>query len=229
MEPVAIYHTNLKGKFGLPRQGTVDSALQGQIILEPEFHNPDALRGLTDFSHIWLIWEFSEVLEKRKGQPYKFQPTVRPPRLGGNRRMGVFATRSPNRPNPIGISAVQLLGVDLNTPQGPVIRVAGCDLMDGTPILDIKPYIPYSDSIPDAAEGFTASLSDLTLQVIFPSELLAKIPEANRDELKNILSHDPRPQYQDDPERIYGLTYLNFNVRFRISGGSLTVVEVTEL
>lgn len=197
MKPVAILHTNLKGKFGLPRQGTVNPGLRSTVVLEPEYRNPDAFRGLSDFSHIWLIWEFSDVIAKREQakEPYTFSPTVRPPRLGGNRRLGVFATRSPNRPNPIGISAVKLEEVRLEGPDGPTLVVSGADLMDGTPILDIKPYIPYSDSIPNAAEGFTAGLSDLSLHVEFPKPLLNRVPEENREELLGILSHDPRPQY----------------------------------
>ncbi|MGN0446593.1 MAG: tRNA (N6-threonylcarbamoyladenosine(37)-N6)-methyltransferase TrmO [Acutalibacteraceae bacterium] len=228
MKPVAILHTNLKGKFGLPRQGTVNPGLRSTVVLEPEYRNPDAFRGLSDFSHIWLIWEFSDVIAKREQakEPYTFSPTVRPPRLGGNRRLGVFATRSPNRPNPIGISAVKLEEVRLEGPDGPTLVVSGADLMDGTPILDIKPYIPYSDSIPDAAEGFTAGLSDLSLHVEFPKPLLNRVPEENREELLGILSHDPRPQYQRDPSRIYGLSYLNFDVKFRIEGDVLTVVDL---
>ncbi len=228
MKPVAILHTNLKGKFGLPRQGTVNPGLRSTVVLEPEYRNPDAFRGLPDFSHIWLIWEFSDVIAKREQakEPYTFSPTVRPPRLGGNRRLGVFATRSPNRPNPIGISAVKLEEVRLEGPDGPTLVVSGADLMDGTPILDIKPYIPYSDSIPDAAEGFTAGLSDLSLHVEFPKPLLNRVPEENREELLGILSHDPRPQYQRDPSRIYGLSYLNFDVKFRIEGDVLTVVDL---
>lgn len=223
MQRIATLHTNLKGKFGLPRQGTVDAALRGRITFEPEFRNPDALRGLEEFSHVWLIWEFSEVTRKREGKPYHFQPTVRPPRLGGNKRLGVFATRSPNRPNPIGISAVRLEEVDLN---GPELLVSGADLMDGTPIYDIKPYLPYADSIPEASGGFTVSLGDLALEVTFPTALLEQIPEENQHELLGILSHDPRPQYQRDPERIYGLTYLNYDIKFQIDGSNLTVVEV---
>ena len=228
MKPVAILHTNLKGKFGLPRQGTVNPGLRSTVVLEPEYRNPDAFRGLSDFSHIWLIWEFSDVIAKREQakEPYVFSPTVRPPRLGGNRRLGVFATRSPNRPNPIGISAVKLEEVRLEGPDGPTLVVSGADLMDGTPILDIKPYIPYSDSIPDAAEGFTAGLSDLSLHVEFPKPLLNRVPEENREELLGILSHDPRPQYQRDPSRIYGLSYLNFDVKFRIEDDVLTVVDL---
>lgn len=228
MKPVAILHTNLKGKFGLPRQGTVNPGLRSTVVLEPEYRNPDAFRGLSDFSHIWLIWEFSDVIAKREQakEPYTFSPTVRPPRLGGNRRLGVFATRSPNRPNPIGISAVKLEEVRLEGPDGPTLVVSGADLMDGTPILDIKPYIPYSDSIPNAAEGFTAGLSDLSLHVEFPKPLLNRVPEENREELLGILSHDPRPQYQRDPSRIYGLSYLNFDVKFRIEGDVLTVVDL---
>jgi len=228
LKPVAILHTNLKGKFGLPRQGTVNPGLRSTVVLEPEYRNPDAFRGLSDFSHIWLIWEFSDVIAKREQakEPYTFSPTVRPPRLGGNRRLGVFATRSPNRPNPIGISAVKLEEVRLEGPDGPTLVVSGADLMDGTPILDIKPYIPYSDSIPNAAEGFTAGLSDLSLHVEFPKPLLNRVQEENREELLGILSHDPRPQYQRDPSRIYGLSYLNFDVKFRIEGDVLTVVDL---
>jgi len=228
LKPVAILHTNLKGKFGLPRQGTFNPGLRSTVVLEPEYRNPDAFRGLSDFSHIWLIWEFSDVIAKREQakEPYTFSPTVRPPRLGGNRRLGVFATRSPNRPNPIGISAVKLEEVRLEGPDGPTLVVSGADLMDGTPILDIKPYIPYSDSIPNAAEGFTAGLSDLSLHVEFPKPLLNRVQEENREELLGILSHDPRPQYQRDPSRIYGLSYLNFDVKFRIEGDVLTVVDL---
>lgn len=230
MEPIATLHTNLKGKFGLPRQGMV-SALRGTIVFEEPYRNPDALRGLEDFSHLWILWEFSEVRRKReearaRGEDVPFQPTVRPPRLGGNKRFGVFATRSPNRPNPIAISAVKIASIDLHTPDGPVIVVEGADLMDGTPIYDIKPYIPYSDAIPDAAEGFTAQLDDLTLDVSFPDDLLSRIPEEHRAELCGVLRNDPRPQYQRDPERVYGLTYLSWDIRFRIDGTALTVVDV---
>ncbi len=232
MDRVATLHTNLKGKFGLPRQGTVNAGILSTIVFEPEYRNKDALRGLEDFSHLWLIWEFSEVNKKREedaenGKPYTFQPTVRPPRLGGNVRLGVFATRSPNRPNPIGISAVKLEEIRWDTEEGPVIVVSGADIMDGTPIYDIKPYIPYSDSIPDALEGFTKGLDELTLNVVFPEELLKTFPKKNHEEILSILSHDPRPQYQKNPDRVYGLTYLDKDIKFKIDEtGTLTVTEV---
>lgn len=222
VKPIAVIHTNLTGKFGLPRQFGVIPDLCGTIHFTPEFRDPNALRGLEGFSHIWLLWIFSESVRSGEKPPV----TVRPPRLGGNERVGVFASRSPFRPNNIGMSAVKLERVELDTPDGPVLTVSGVDLMDGTPIVDIKPYIPYSDAIPDAAGGFTSALPDLSLELVFPEKLLQKIPPENREELCSILRHDMRPQYQNDADRLYGLTYLSYDVRFRVADGVLTVCEV---
>jgi len=222
MEPIAHIHTNLSGKFGLPRQAGIVDKLKGTITFEPKYRNPIALRGLETFSHIWLLWQFSE----SKIDPENPPLTARPPRLGGNTKMGVFATRSPFRPNGIGMSVVKLESIEEETAEGPVITVSGVDLMDGTPILDIKPYMPYSDSIPDASAGYTKGLSDLYLEVVFPEDLQQKIPPEHREELIALLHLDPRPQYQNDPDRIYGLTYLDLDVRFRIADGVLTVCEV---
>lgn len=225
MKPIAHIYTNLKGKFGVPRQSGVMPALTGKIIFEPEYRIADAFRGLEDFSHIWVIWEFSEA----KNDSTSFSPTVRPPRLGGNKRMGVFATRSPFRPNNIGLSVVKLEQIEFTEKNGPVLHVSGIDTMNGTPIFDIKPYIPYADAIPDATAGFTTTLEDLKLAVIFPTELLSQIPAENHAELKEILSHDPRPGYQSDPERIYGLTYLGFDIKFKVNNNTLTVVDIIKL
>ena len=178
MQVIARIHTDFPTKFGIPRQSGLVDELRSTVVFEPEYRNADAVRGLEEFSHIWLIWQFSEVAQQRR-DPHEWSPTVRPPKLGGNVRMGVFATRSPNRPNPIGLSSVKLLGVDLHTPDGPIIRVAGADLMDGTPIFDIKPYIPYSDSHPDALGGFTSNADNYLLEVIFPDELLQKLPKSS--------------------------------------------------
>ena len=194
--------------------------LQGTIIFEPEYRNPEAVRGLEDFSHVWLIWEFSE--SKRDG----WSPTVRPPKLGGNIRKGVFATRSPFRPNPIGLSAVKLEKVDIHPELGPVLHVSGADLMDGTPIYDIKPYIPYADCIPDAKGGFTRETDNSLLEVIFPENLLEIIPFEKQKAVMQILAFDPRPSYQEDDERIYGVEFAGFDVRFRVAGKVLKVVEV---
>ena len=221
MEPVAHLYTNLSGKFGLPRQAGIVPEFKGRIVFAGNFRNPDALRGLETFSHIWLLWEFTE--SRMDDVPI----LVRPPRLGGNAKMGVFATRSMFRPNGIGMSVVKMDSIELDTPEGPVITVSGPDLMSGTPILDIKPYMPYSDCIPEASPGYTEGLSDLFLTVEFPDELLQKFPPENREELVALLHLDPRPQYQRDPERVYGLTYLDYDVRFRISNQDvLTVCEV---
>lgn len=221
-KPIAHIRTDFGTKFGVPRQSGVVDALTARIVFQPEYRNPDALRGLTDFSHLWLIWHFSEV--KQEG----WSPTVRPPRLGGNTRMGVFATRSPYRPNPIGLSSVRLVAVDLDTPDGPVITVAGADLMDGTPILDIKPYLAYTDSHPEAAGGFVTGLTDRSVQVQCPEELLATLPEEVRPRLLAVLAHDPRPTYQNDPDRVYGMDFAGHNVRFTVADGVLTVVEIAK-
>ena len=221
MEPVAHLYTNLSGKFGLPRQAGIVPEFKGRIVFTEQYRNPDALRGLESFSHIWILWLFSE-------SPTEDVPVmVRPPRLGGNAKKGVFASRSPFRPNGIGMSVVKMDSIDFDTPEGPVSTVSGPDLMSGTPILDIKPYMPYSDSIPEASAGYTKGLSDLFLTVAFPDELLQKFPPENREELVALLHLDPRPQYQRDPERVYGLTYLDYDVRFRIDDNDvLTVCEV---
>ncbi|MBE6807533.1 MAG: tRNA (N6-threonylcarbamoyladenosine(37)-N6)-methyltransferase TrmO [Ruminococcaceae bacterium] len=220
LTPIAHIHTDFGSKFGVPRQSGVVPELTARIVFLPEYRNPDALRGIEDFSHLWLIWHFSEV--KQEG----WSPTVRPPRLGGNTRMGVFATRSPYRPNPLGLSSVRLVGVDYDTPEGPVIRVAGADLMDGTPLFDIKPYLSYTDSHPDAAGGFVAGLTDRSVQVVCDEALLTGLPEETRTSLLAVLRHDPRPTYQNDPDRIYGMDFAGHNVRFTVAQGVLTVVAV---
>ena len=220
MEPIAHIETDLKTKFGVPRQAGLVQALQGRIVFEPAYRNPDALRGLEGFSHIWLIWEFSEA--KRA----QWSPTVRPPRLGGNERMGVFATRSPFRPNPIGLSCVRLLGIEHDARLGPVLRVGGADLMDATPILDIKPYLVYADCHPEANGGFTGSLEEGQLQVEIAPELLELLPAQQREALCGVLAHDPRPRYQHDAERVYGLEFGDFDVRFRVCGDTLRVLQL---
>ena len=220
MKVIAHIHTDFPTKFGIPRQSGVVASLQGTVVFEPAYRNPDAVRGLEAFSHLWLIWEFSEA--KRDG----WSATVRPPRLGGNVRKGVFATRSPFRPNPIGLSSVRLESIEMDSSLGPVLHVTGADLMDGTPIFDIKPYIAYTDSHPEAVSGFAETPADSLLEVDFPEELLQKVPEAQRECLKAVLAHDPRPQYQDDPERVYGMAYAHLEVRFKVCGQRLTVVEL---
>ncbi len=223
MKPIAHIRSDFSTKFGIPRQSGLIAELKGEIIFEPEYRNPEALRGLDHFSHIWLIWEFSA--SKRE----KFSPTVRPPRLGGNRRMGVFATRSPFRPNPIGLSAVRLEQIDWQTDAGPVLYVSGADLMNGTPILDIKPYIAYSDCHADATGGFTTNVARSRLEVMISSEWLQRIAPEKHQTLREVLASDPRPSYQDDPNRIYGLAFAGLDVRFTVSDNVLTVVEVIEL
>ena len=190
------------------------------IVFEPPYRDPAAFRGIEDYSHLWLVWQFSEAKKEH------WSATVRPPRLGGNRRMGVFATRSPYRPNPIGLSSVNLTDVVMDEKNGPLLYVTGADLMDGTPILDIKPYLAFTDSHPEAEGGFAAAIDPYRLEVDFPEELLAKIPEEKRNALLGALREDPRPSYQEDPERIYGLAYGSFDVRFYVREGRLTVVEV---
>lgn len=217
---VAHIRSDFQQKFGIPRQSGLVDALEADIIFTPEFRDPEALRGLEGFSHLWLIWEFSQARRA------KWSPTVRPPRLGGNQRMGVFATRSPFRPNPMGLSCVKLKEVRLHTPDGPVIRVAGADLLDGTPIYDIKPYLPYADCKPEAVGGFASAPKEATLTVTLPPELEERVPEAKRAALRGVLAQDPRPSYQDDPERVYGMGFAGLDVRFRVAGGRLTVVEV---
>ena len=220
LTPIAHIRTDFGSKFGVPRQSGVVAELTARIVFEPPCRNPDALRGLEDFSHLWLIWHFSEV--RQEG----WSPTVRPPRLGGNTRMGVFATRSPYRPNPIGLSAVKIVAVDLHTPDGPVITVAGADLMDGTPIFDLKPYLAYADSHPDAKGGFIEGLTDRSVQVSCDPSLLVTLSEETRRSLLAVLAHDPRPTYQNDPDRVYGMEFAEHNVRFTVADGVLTVVSV---
>ncbi len=222
IQAIARMKSDFPTKFGIPRQSGLVDALESTIVFEPEFRNADALRGIEGFSHLWLIWQFSQAV--RQG----WSPTVRPPRLGGNVRMGVFATRSPFRPNNLGLSCVRLLGVEETREYGTVLHVGGADLMDGTPIFDIKPYIPYGDAKPDALGGFTQDAGDFLLTVDFPSSLLERIPENKRDALIGVLSHDPRPAYQADPERVYGLTFGGWNVRFRVKDSTLTVVDITK-
>jgi len=220
---IARMHSDFATKFGIPRQSGLVEELRSTIVFEPEFRNPDALRGIKDFSHLWIIWQFSEAV--RQG----WSPTVRPPRLGGNTRMGVFATRSPFRPNNLGLSSVRLLGVEHTEAYGTVLHVGGADLMDGTPIFDIKPYIPDGDSHPEATGGFTDKAAEFLLQVDFPAELLAILPEDKREAAMGVLSHDPRPSYQRKPDRVYGLTFAGFDIRFKVSEDILSVVDVTKV
>lgn len=222
MTVVAKVRSDFPSKFGIPRQSGLVPELRAQVVFEPEYRNPDMLRGIEGFSHLWLVWNFSA--NRKDG----WSPTVRPPRLGGNTRMGVFATRSPFRPNPIGLSCVRLEEVRLSTPDGPVLVISGADLMDGTPIFDIKPYVSYADCQYDARGGFTDTAGEYLLAVDFPSELLKKVPESRREALLGVLAHDPRPSYQQDPERIYGLSFGGVNVRFRVEDERLLVVEVGE-
>ena len=221
IQVIARMHSDFSSKFGIPRQSGLVEALRSTIVFEPEYRNADALRGIEDFSHLWIIWQFSEAV--RQG----WSPTVRPPRLGGNTRMGVFATRSPFRPNNLGLSCVRLLGVEHTAEYGTVLHVGGADLMDGTPIFDMKPYIPYADCQTEATGGFTDTADDFLLQVEFPADLLRKLPEEKREAAIQVLSHDPRPSYQRKPDRIYGLTFAEYNIRFQVKDDVLTVVEVT--
>ena len=217
---IAKMRSDFPTKFGIPRQSGLVEELESTIVFEPEFRNPDALRGIEGYSHLWLIWQFSQAVRQ------DWSPTVRPPRLGGNTRMGVFATRSPFRPNHLGLSCVRLLGVEHTETEGTVIHVAGADLMDGTPIVDIKPYIPYSDSFPDARGGFTDTAEDFILEVVFPETLLNVLPENKRQAAIGVLSHDPRPSYQRKPDRVYGLGFAGFDIRFTVEEKVLTVCDV---
>ena len=221
LKVVARMRSEFSSKFGIPRQSGLVEELHGTILFEPEFRDPSALRGMEGFSHLWLIWGFSE--NRRES----WSPTVRPPRLGGNERLGVFATRSPFRPNALGLSCVKLERVELQTPQGPVIHVSGADLMDGTPIYDIKPYVPYADCRPEAREGF-APAPENKLRVEISPEIEAKIPAGQREALRGVLACDPRPHYQDDSERVYGMGFAGMEVKFTVAGETLTVVAVEE-
>ena len=222
IQVIARMRSDFASKFGIPRQSGLVEELRSTIVFEPEFRNADALRGIEDFSHLWLIWQFSEAV--RTG----WSPTVRPPRLGGNTRMGVFATRSPFRPNNLGLSSVRLLGVEETVEFGTVLHVGGADLMDGTPIFDIKPYIPYGDCHTDATGGFTDTAGEFLLDVDFPETLLGILPRDKRQAAIGVLRHDPRPSYQRKPERVYGLTFAGFNIRFRVEESRLTVVSVEQ-
>lgn len=223
IQAIARMHSDFSSKFGIPRQSGLVQELHSTIVFEPEFRNPDALRGIEEFSHLWLIWQFSEAV--RQG----WSPTVRPPRLGGNTRMGVFATRSPFRPNNLGLSSVTLLGVEHTKSYGTVLHVGGADLMDGTPIFDIKPYIPYGDCHTDAVGGFTDRAGEFLLQVDFPEALLELLPQDKRDAAIGVLSHDPRPSYQRNPERVYGLPFAGFDIRFTVKENVLTVQEIVPI
>jgi len=220
MKIIARIRSDFPEKFGIPRQSGLVPQTGAKIVFESEYRNPDALRGIEGFSHLWLIWSFS------KAQRDSWSPTVRPPRLGGNARMGVFATRSPFRPNAIGLSCVTLEEVKLHTDEGPVLIVGGADLMDGTPIFDIKPYLPYVDAHPEARGGFGSEKADYVLKVELPPELEALVPPEKREALCGVLAGDPRPSYQDDPERVYGVMFAGMNVKFTVKDETLTVVGV---
>ena len=222
IQVIARMKSDFPTKFGIPRQSGLVQQLHSTIIFEPEFRNADALRGLEDFSHLWIIWQFSEAVRS------DWSPTIRPPRLGGNTRLGVFASRSPFRPNSLGLSSVKILGLEQTAKFGTVIHVAGADLMDGTPIFDIKPYIPYSDCHPEASGGFTDTADDFILDVNIPEQLLQILPEGKREAAIGILSHDPRPSYQRKPERIYGISFAGFNIRFQVQENKLQVIEIKE-
>lgn len=220
IQPIARMKSDFATKFGIPRQSGLVQELRSTVIFEPEFRREDALRGIEGFSHLWLIWQFSQAV--RSG----WSPTVRPPRLGGNTRLGVFATRSPFRPNNLGLSCVKLLGMEKTAEYGTVLHVAGADLMDGTPIFDIKPYIPYADCQKDATGGFTDTAGDFLLKVDFPPALLEKLPKDKQEAAMAVLSHDPRPSYQRAPERVYGLTFAGVDIRFTVEDDKLQVIEV---
>ena len=220
IQAIARMKSDFPTKFGIPRQSGLVEELRSTIVFEPDFRNPDALRGIEGYSHLWLIWQFSEAVRK------DWSPTVRPPRLGGNTRMGVFATRSPFRPNSLGLSCVRLLEVEQTTNFGTVLHVGGADLLDGTPIFDIKPYIAYGDAHPEALGGFTDHAGDFLLHVNFPDNLLNRIPHDKRQALLGVLSHDPRPSYQRSSDRVYGLSFAGLNIRFRVDGENLFVLEI---
>lgn len=219
IKPIAKIYTDFSTKFGIPRQSRRAKKLIGRIVFEKEFQNDECIRGIEQYSHLWLIWEFSE----NEG---KWSPTVRPPRLGGNKRVGVFATRSPFRPNPLGLSCVELIGIEETEKDGKVLVVAGADIMNGTPIYDIKPYVPHADCVPGARGGFSTQANEYRLNVEIDDELLQKVPESKREALKQILADDPRPSYQNDPERIYGFFFADFEIKFKVQNGALIVTDI---
>ena len=220
MKIIARIKSDYKEKFGIPRQSGIADELVAKIIFEPEYRVKEALRGIDGESHLWLIWQLSEAVRD------DWSPTVRPPRLGGNKRMGVFATRSPYRPNPIGLSSVKLIGIEHTKKYGDVLLVSGADLLDGTPIYDIKPYLPFTDSHPEAIAGFSEPVREYSLNVVFCKELLSKIDISKQNALLKILEHDPRPSYQDAPEREYGMKFSDYEIFFKVAGDTLTVTRV---
>lgn len=220
IKKIAEVQSDFSSKFGIPRQSGLAHALKAKIIFEPEYRDANAVRGLEDFSHIWLIWQFSKVMGK------EWSPTVKPPRLGGNTRMGVFATRSPFRPNHMGLSCVKLEKIEFTREQGPILHIAGADLLDGTPIYDIKPYLPYVDQRPEAVGGFCEQYKDYELEVDFPEEWLSKVSKEKREALIEVLGQDPRPSYQNDPERTYGMEFADYEVKFNVEGKRLRVCKV---
>ena len=223
MQIIARVRNDFPTKFGLPRQSGLVPELVSTIVFEPEFRVAEALRGIETYSHLWLIWGFHQAV--RDGESQAWRPTVRPPRLGGNTRMGVFATRSPFRPNPLGLTVVKLLAVE-DSPEGKVLLVSGADMMDGTPVYDIKPYLPYVDSIPEAVGGFTEEKAAYHLAVDFPEPLLREVPEGQREALLGVLAQDPRPAYQHDENRVYGFAYGDMDVHFMVRDGTLTVTAI---
>lgn len=222
IHPIAHIQSDFAEKFGIPRQSGLVDGLEARVVFTPDYRVAEALRGIEQYSHLWLVWQFSQAA----GRPWR--PTVRPPRLGGNVRMGVFATRSPCRPNALGLSCVRLVGVEWDAPDGPALRVAGADLLDGTPIYDVKPYLPYADCRPEAAGGFASQPKEPSLQVEIAPELLAQVPEGLREALLGVLAQDPRPQYQHRPDRVYGLEFGPLEVKFTVEGELLTVRQVQD-
>lgn len=223
IKPIAYIRNDFPDKFGIPRQSSLINTLKAEIIFEPEYRNPEAFRGLEDYSHIWLIWGFSENMKSN------WTATVRPPRLGGNTRMGVFATRSPFRPNPLGLSSVRLESIELHSEHGPILHILGADLMNGTPIFDIKPYLPYADSHPEASEGFAGPLKNYSLRIECAPELLEHVPSDKQEALLAVLAQDPRPSYQNNPERIYGLRFAGMEIKFRVENDVLYVIHIKHL
>ena len=229
MTPIAHFHSAFPTKFGIPRQSGIVAELRGRIVFEPPYRNMDALRGLDGFDYLWILWEFSANKSREERGATSWQPTVRPPLLGGNTQMGVFATRSPYRPNPIGLSSVRIERIELSPTEGPVIHVLGADLMDGTPIYDIKPYVTYADCHPDARSGFVDERRWQELAVAFPLHLQALIKPESLEALTRVLALDPRPQYQDNPEKVYGMPFEEYDIRFTVADGTLTVVDIEPL